>query len=391
MTQRIILPKFLETGAGAIKKVPQLVRDIGCSQPLVVSDGVMASLGKVDALCKTILDDGMTCDRYLDTEPEPTEDSILPAVEMFSHGGFDCIVALGGGSVIDSAKAIALLARQGGRMQDFKVPHIVSEESYPVIACPTTAGTGSEVTRATIITDSKTSEKMLCMGPGLLPVASVVDYELTLTAPKRITADTGIDALTHAIEAYVSRKSGLFTDRLALLAMELIAPNLRQAVYNPENLDAKEKMMLGATLAGMAFSNASVALVHGMSRPIGAHFHVPHGMSNAMLLPHITAYSIPAETAKYADCARAMGLVGRERSDSDAVKLLLLELQELNHELSVPSLERFGISKAMYFDNLELMAEQAIASGSPANNPRVPSKEDIIELYKKVWYEEAIL
>ena len=178
----------------------------------------------------------------------------------------------------------------------------------PIIAIPTTAGTGSEVTRFTVITDTETDEKMLIAGLGCCPTAAIVDFELTLTMPLRLTADTGIDSLTHAIEAYVSKRANPYTDGMAKNAMGLIAKNIRAACAEPQNRAAREAMMLGATTAGMAFSNASVALVHGMSRPIGAFFHVPHGLSNAMLLPEITAFSAPAALDRYADCARAMGV-----------------------------------------------------------------------------------
>ena len=170
-------------------------------------------------------------------------------------------------------------------MRDYKFPRIVVESGLPIIAVPTTAGTGSEVTRVTIIADEQTDEKMLCLGIGFMPVAALIDFSLTLSLPARITADTGIDALTHAMEAYVSKKASLYSDSQALEAMRLIGPNLRRAYHDGTDKAAREAMMLGSTLAGVAFSNASVALVHGMSRPIGAHFHVPHGLSNAMLLP----------------------------------------------------------------------------------------------------------
>ncbi|MFQ3228776.1 iron-containing alcohol dehydrogenase [Reinekea sp.] len=386
MSQRIYLPKYLDIGANAVANLPLLLADLRCKKPLVLSDKVMDNIGNVSRIRDLLAKHDIASDQFLDTMTEPDEASLLPAVELFKSGGFDCIIALGGGSVIDSAKAIGLLAKHGGRMRDYKVPHIVNEEIVPIVAIPTTAGTGSEVTKVTIITDNDTDEKMLCMGPGLLPVASIIDYELSMTAPARIAADTGIDALTHAIEAYVSQKAGLFTEQLALSAMGLIAPNLREAVNNPKNLLAKEKIMLGANMAGMAFSNASVALVHGMSRPIGAHFHVPHGMSNAMLLPDITEFSIPSAIDKYADCARAMGIADKHESDKVAVAALIEELVQLNADLGVPSLAEFGVKEAEYFDSLDLMAEQAIASGSPGNNPKVPSKEDIIQLYRKVWH-----
>ncbi|WP_038173131.1 MULTISPECIES: iron-containing alcohol dehydrogenase [Vibrio] len=385
MSQSIVLPKFLEVGEGAINRVGDIAIQLGCKRVMIVSDRVMESLGQVDHIREIISQAGVEVDVFTDTMPEPTETSVLPAVTQAIAGHYDGIVALGGGSVIDSAKAIALLAQYRGRIRDYSVPNIVTSPIMPLIAVPTTAGTGSEVTRMTIITDESNDEKLLCMGPGLIPSAAIIDFALTMTAPTRITADTGIDALTHAIEAYVSGKSGLFTDQQALLAMKLIAPNLREAVNNPQNKQAKEQMMLGATLAGVAFSNASVALVHGMSRPIGAHFHVPHGMSNAMLLPTVTEYSIPAAKEKYADCARAMGIADASMSDDGAVALLLDELKQINKDLSVPSMSEFGIDKQAFWSSLEIMSEQALASGSPNNNPRIPDKESIIELYKVAW------
>ncbi len=385
MSQSIVLPKFLEVGEGAINRVGDIAIQLGCKRVMIVSDPVMASLGQVDYVRELVSQAGLEADVFTDTMPEPTETSILPAVTQAVDGHYDGIIALGGGSVIDSAKAIALLAQYRGRIRNYSVPNIIHSPIMPLIAIPTTAGTGSEVTRMTIITDEANDEKLLCMGPGLIPSAAIIDFALTMTAPARITADTGIDALTHAIEAYVSGKAGLFTDQQALLAMKLIAPNLREAVNNPENKQAKEQMMLGATLAGMAFSNASVALVHGMSRPIGAHFHVPHGMSNAMLLPTVTEYSIPAAKERYADCARAMGVADASMSDDGAVALLLEELKQINKDLSVPSMSEFGIDKQAFWSSLEIMSEQALASGSPNNNPRVPDKETMIELYKAAW------
>jgi alcohol dehydrogenase class IV len=226
---------------------------------------------------------------------------------------------------------------------------------------------------------------MLVAGLACCPTAAIVDYELTLTMPLRLTADTGIDSLTHAIEAYVSKRANPYTDGLARNAMGLIAKNIRTACADPENRAAREAMMLGATTAGMAFSNASVALVHGMSRPIGVFFHVPHGLSNAMLLPEITAFSAPAALDRYADCARAMGVSKEGEGSQGAVARLLDALRALNDDLKVPSPKAYGIAKDRYDKLLPTMAAQAIESGSPANNPRVPSQEEIIDLYQRVY------
>jgi alcohol dehydrogenase class IV len=278
-----------------------------------------------------------------------------------------------------------VLAANGGQMRDYKVPSEIPKLGLPLIAIPTTAGTGSEVTRFTVITDSERDEKMLIMGLACCPAAAIVDYQLTLSMPWRLTADTGLDSLTHAIEAYVSRKASPFTDGLARAAMALIAKHIRSACREPGDAGAREAMMLGATQAGMAFSNASVCLVHGMSRPIGAFFHVPHGLSNAMLLPEITAFSAPAALARYGDCARAMGIAGESEGNQAAVARLLDELRQLNCDLEVPTPKAYGIDERRYGELLPVMASQALASGSPGNNPRVPSADEIIDLYKRVY------
>ena len=381
MSNQILLPRILQVGSGASKEIGRVLDALGCSKPLIVTDTMMVQLGYVGNIQESL----PFSDVYADTVPEPTEASILNGVAKVLEGDFDSIVAIGGGSPIDSAKAISILATYGGSMRDYKVPRIVNEPGLPIIAIPTTAGTGSEVTRVTIITDETKDEKMLCMGMGFMPVAALVDFDLTLSLPARTTADTGIDALTHAMEAYVSKKANLYSDSQALQAMGLIAPNLRRAYHDGGDRDAREAMMLGATLAGVAFSNASVALVHGMSRPIGAFFHVPHGLSNAMLLPDVTEYSIPGAEARYADCARAMRVASVADSDVIANKKLMDELISINDELQVPSLEAFGVEKERFFEVRHTMAEQALASGSPSNNPRVPSVEELVTLYEKLW------
>ena len=385
MSVQIILPRILQVGAGASQEAGSIVKALECQRPLIVTDKMMVQLGYVARIQESLTAQGIHSDVFDDTVPEPTVSSIQAGVEMVRDGSYDSIIAIGGGSPIDSAKAISILGKYGGVMRDYKFPRIVSEPGLPIIAIPTTAGTGSEATRVTIITDETNDEKMLCVGIGFMPTAALVDYELTLSLPARTTADTGIDALTHAMEAYVSKKASLYSDTQAIAAMKLLAPNLRRAFHDGSDRDAREAMMLGSTLAGVAFSNASVALVHGMSRPIGAFYHVPHGLSNAMLLPAVTEYSIPAAPERYADCARAMGVAEVSDSDDQANAKLMTELYAINEELQVPTPEQFGISREHFFGNLEIMAEQAIGSGSPGNNPRVPSAEEIIQIYKKLW------
>ena len=385
MSNQVILPRIMQVGEDASLEIPSILVSLGCSRPLIITDKMMVELGYARLIQDNLDSHDIVNDVFDDTKPEPTVKSIQAGVAKAREGSYDCIIALGGGSPIDSAKAIAILAKHGGVMQDYRFPRMVIEQGLPVIAVPTTAGTGSEVTRFTIITDEVSDEKMLCVGIGFMPIAALVDYKLTLSLPSRITADTGIDALTHAIESYVSKKANAYSDTQAIAAIKLIGPNLRKAYHNGADQVAREAMMLGSTLAGIAFSSASVALVHGMSRPIGAFFHVPHGLSNAMLLPSVTAFSIPAAPERYADCARAMGVATEQDSNAVANDKLLIELKALNDELAVPTPEKFGIKRDDFFAVCQTMAEQALASGSPGNNPIEPSISEMVEIYQGLW------
>jgi alcohol dehydrogenase class IV len=385
MAALITTPRLLSIGGGALGELPALMARLGLKHPLIVTDLFIATCGILDRA--TALLDGakMGWGVFQDTVSDPTTEVIGLGVERLNDGSYDSLVAIGGGSPIDTAKGMSVLFANGGQVRDYKVPNDIPEIGLPIVAIPTTAGTGSEVTRFTVITDTETDEKMLIAGLACCPTAAIVDFELTLTMPLRLTADTGIDSLTHAIEAYVSKRASPYTDGMAKNAMGLIAKNIRAACADPRNRAAREAMMLGATTAGMAFSNASVALVHGMSRPIGAFFHVPHGLSNAMLLPEITAFSAPAALDRYADCARAMGVAEEGEGSQAAVARLLDALRALNDDLKVPSPRAYGIAKDRYDELLPTMASQAIASGSPANNPRVPSQDEIIDLYQRVY------
>ena len=382
MVNTILLPRILKVGAGASDELVATLKALSTNRPLIVTDRMMGELGYTARIERQLEAAGYVYSLFSDTMAEPTEQSFRPAVETARTDQCDALIALGGGSAIDSAKAIAILAAHGGCMADYKVPHQVNEIGLPLIAIPTTAGTGSEATAVTVITDHVTDEKMLCLGPGLMPQAALVDFELTLSLPPRTTADTGIDALVHAVEAYVSRKANVFSDIQALEAMSHLSANLRNAYRNGGDRAAREAMMFGATLAGMAFSNASVGLVHGMSRPLGAHFHVPHGLSNAMLMPSVTAFSLEGTPERYACCARQMGLADDCDTDETACDKLIEELEALNRDLEVPSLKDFGVDAVKFRNQIPRMAEQAIASGSPANNPRIPNLGEICALYE---------
>jgi alcohol dehydrogenase class IV len=334
VVNRILLPRELRIGAGASAQLGVLLHAQQLRRPLVVTD------------------------RFSDVEPDPSTDCVDKAATLIRNGEFDCVIGFGGGSSLDTAKAAALVGRTGRPMREYRAPIITDDGALPIVAVPTTAGSGSECTQFTVITDSAT---------------------------RRLTADTGLDALTHALEAYVSRKANPFSDGLAIAAMTRIYQHIGQAYREPDNRTARAEMMLGSTQAGMAFSNSSVALVHGMSRPIGGHFGVAHGLSNAMLLPAVTEFSSPSAPDRYARCARAMGVAAEDDSDVTACRRLVTALHELNDRLAVPGPSSCRIAEDDWFSHIPTMAEQALASGSPSNNPRVPSHEEIDSLYRVIW------
>ena len=388
MTATIVSPRLMRIGGGSVAQVAEVLGLFGLSRPLVVTDPWMVSSGTVErALLAPLTAAGIAHAVFSDTVPDPTDTVVAAGAALLAAGNHDCLIGFGGGSPMDTAKAMAILAAAapGTKMRSFKVPAQADRGLVPVVCIPTTAGTGSEATRFTVITDTETDEKMLIAGLGALPLAAIVDYQLTFSVPPRTTADTGIDSLTHALEAYVSKRANPHADSLALSAMQLIGRHLRPAYHQPGNAASREAMMLGAMQAGLAFSNSSVALVHGMSRPIGAHFHVPHGLSNAMLLPVVTEFGLSEALPRYAEAARAMGVATRDDSDADAGSQLLEELRALNQELGVPTPKDYGIGGNRWEGLLPLMAQQALASGSPANNPRVPGEAEIVDLYRRAY------
>src|ERR1700722_3219790 len=268
MAVEIHIPPILKIGAGAFAEASTLLLLLQCKRPLIVTDPFLMKNQLAERLRAQIQDAGLSCEIFHETVADPTTVVVEAGVRVFEFGGHDSLVSLGGGSPIDTAKGIGMLAANKGKVRDYRVPRPIPVAGPIHMAIPTTAGTGSEVSRFAAITDAETGEKMLIAGDTLIPTAALVDYELTLTMPPRLTADTGTDSLTHAIEAFVSRKANPLTDPFALAAMRTIWKKLPISFREPGNHAAREAMMLAATQAGFAFSNASVALVHGMSRPL---------------------------------------------------------------------------------------------------------------------------
>jgi alcohol dehydrogenase len=378
-------PSLLALGGGTVQQTGAIARQLGFKKPLIVTDQFILTCGIGERIQATLREEGYEPSVFSQVLPDPSTDAVDAAVAQLLGDGCDSIIAVGGGSPLDAGKGVGVLATNGGTMRDYMGYHRVPKPPIPLLAIPTTAGTGSEATKVTVITDSVNNEKMMCLDRAFLPVAAIVDFELTLGMPYRLTADTGIDSLTHCLEAYVSRKAHPQTDILALAGMEAISRHLITACNHPQNREAREAMMIGAMLGGMAFSNASVCLVHGMSRPIGAFFHVPHGLSNAMLLPAVTRFSVAGAPERYAQCAAAVGAASPETPPAAACQQLVEWLVALNRELQVPTPKQWGIPREDWEKFRRTMAEQALASGSPANNPIVPTVEEILRLYDEMY------
>ena len=385
---RICVPRYMQIGKGSLSQLPEILNIIGSvKSPLIVTDKQMVKFGYVKKLQEILLKAGFKSSIFDDTIPDPTDTVVLNGIDILKKNKNDAVIGFGGGSPIDTAKAIAVLSQYSKNIQDYKPPSTFDKKGLPIIAIPTTAGTGSEVTHHAVIIDTKSNnfEKISCRGEGFVPIVSIVDYELTLSKPRRLTIDSAIDTLTHGIEAYVSKKATMFSDRMALDTIRLVKENIYAVDKDPKDLKAREGLMLAATLGGLAFSNASICLVHGMSRPLGSNFKVPHGLSNAMLLPTITEFSIDHAKSRYADCSRAGNFALPDDDDSTACEKLIKGLYKLNNDFDVPSMKTFGIDEKNFEDQLENMATDAEISGAPGLNPRVPSIKEMINLYGEAW------
>lgn len=381
----VAFPRILRVGGGCSLDLADVLAQTGLSRPLIITDPFIAAQPFLADIVASLRAAGLQPRVFSEARPDPNTQSIEAATAALRQGDYDCVVGIGGGSPMDTAKAVALLGARGGVMRDYKAPVITDTPGLPIVAIPTTAGSGSECTRFAVITDSVTDEKMLCAGLAFLPTVALVDYRLTMAMPPRLTADTGVDALVHAIEAYVSRRANPFTDDLAATAMRTLHDSLRTAYRHPDDEAARAAMMLGATQAGLAFSGSSVALVHGMSRPLGSHFHIAHGLSNAMLLPTVTEFSVPEGRERYAACARILGLADSDTTDTRAATSLVEALHALNRDLDVPGPRQYDIDRQRWFELIPTMARQAKASGSPDNNPRIPTISEIEDLYASLW------
>ncbi len=379
-------PQAILTGGGSRREVLEILPALHAHRTLLVVDPFFVTADFVLEIRSGLERKGIRNDIFSDLQPDPTDQNVMAGSERFRGFGADCILAIGGGSALDVAKMIAAASTNIGPLRQFQGYHRIRNAGPPLVAMPTTAGTGSEATKVAVITDTERSVKMMILDAKLMPTAAIVDYELTMSMSKPLTAHVGVDALTHGIEAYVSRKANPLTDPVALSCITKIHASLRTAWADPGNAQAREAMSVAALQGGLAFTNSSVCLVHGMSRPLGLLFRLPHGLSNSVLLPAVTRFSWRGSKTRYADVARAIGITSVKASDESACEALSDWLDELNADLRVPRLrECCGGDVERFRATLPKMAADALESGSPQNNPIVPAATQIMELFEIAW------
>lgn len=378
-----VIPNHTVVGTNVLGEAAPLLKKMG-NKAFIVTGRHIAVSDMMKQLTALLDENGIGCVIFDGITGEPTDTMIEKGVEMLKSSGCDFIIGIGGGSPLDSAKAIAAMAVNEGSIADYNGKEITGE-ILPLAAIPTTAGTGSEATKFTVITDSEKGIKMLLKGDVLVPKLAIVDSSFTVGAPKSVTSATGLDALTHAVEAYTSRKAFSMTDTLAVSAVKRIMKYLPIAYREPDNSLAREQMSIAALEAGICINNSSVTIVHGMSRPIGALFHVPHGMSNAMLLKECLSFAVSGAYEKFANLGRETGVASDSDSNEKAAEKFIDSLQNICDVCEIPTLEQYGIDRDEYYSKISKMATDAVASGSPANTVKEVTVDDCIEIYKKLY------
>ena len=377
-------PRCIVFGEGKAAGTGALAAQWGRGRALVVTGPYLLRSGTVEPVLRSLREAGLLGPIYADIATEPTDRHVDEALALFRHEGCGTIVACGGGGPIDVAKAVGLLHANGGRIRDYRGVGRAPKPGVPILAVPTTAGSGSEVSGTTIITDTAAHEKLLVLSMRLMPEVAILDPELTYGMPPALTAATGVDALTHAVESCVSRKATDLSAGFSLRAAERLARSLPTAFAAPDHVEARRACLLGSLEAGIAFTNSSVGLVHGMARPLGAKFGIPHGVSNAVLLETVMAFSLPGAPERYARLARALGAETDGLTPSEAARAGLEAVRGLVRALRIPRLGEL-VPREAFDAQLPAMVREAVASGSPDNNPRLASPEEIAALYEAAF------
>lgn len=364
MAFQVLMPEKSIIGLDAVRLAKDDIRLLG-KNALVISGKIVEKSGIVGTLTQVLSETGIDYTVFTGISGEPDDKMIQAAKLVFDEAGCDMVIGIGGGSPQDSAKAVSALSGY-----------------VPIILIPTTAGSGSEATKFYCVTETSTDTKKLITDERVIPSLAVIDPSLGVTAPKSVTAATGMDALTHAVEAYTSKKATPYTDIFALSAIQRVFEFLPRAYENGDDIEARTEMAFAAYEAGICINNASVTLVHGMSRPVGALFHVPHGISNAMLLDTCLSFAKDGCTERFAQVGRVLGAQG---SDAECADAFFIYLRDLIQTLEIPTLATYGINREAFFDKIDKMAEDAIQSGSPANTVKEVTRRDVKDLYVRLW------
>jgi len=372
------LPTRIEYGPGVANQLEPVLKAFGFKTVMVVTDAGVRDAGLVDGITRQLSEAGARWEVFAEVEPNPKDRNVQAGAKAAGQLRADCLVALGGGSPIDCAKAIAVVATHGGAVRDYEKRDNITAEVLPLIAVPTTAGTGSEVTFSSVITDSRDQIKFTVKHPAIAPRVALLDPQMTLSMPPGLTAATGMDALTHAIEAFTALAAEPLADAMALYAIELIARHLKTAVADGRNLEARAGMLLGSVLAGIAFSHSDVAAVHCIAEALGGKYDAPHGVCNAVVLPAVMEYNLLHCTGKYARIGAAMGVAGK--TDEDLARRTVEAVKQLAVDVKLPELRSLGVR----LEDVPELARNSAINGSNIDNPRPMSEADYERIFSNL-------
>lgn len=382
------LPTRIEFGNGKVSILGDCIRDLNGGKVLIVTDKGLIKVGVVDKILKVLEKENIEFVIYDDVKPNPRDIDCETAYKIAVDEKIDTIVAIGGGSSMDTAKSVGTLLTNGGRIDDWYGMNMLKKPITPLICIPTTAGTGSEVTTFAVITDTKTKLKMNIVDLKVAPNIAILDPELTVMLPPHITSSTGMDALTHAIEAYTCNIAEPITDALALHAIDLIVNNLRTAVKDGSNIEARKNMLVASLIAGVSFGNADVGGVHCMAEALGGLYDTPHGVANSMLLPYVFEYNIPSDIKRHAIVAEKLGATTENKTDEEVAYEGVKLLKEMALDVGIPKLSELEYVNPNDFSYL---AEGATKNVSASSNPRKATKEDYLDLFNKAFYDKSLV
>lgn len=383
MINRFVLNEVSYFGPGAREVLPKEIKRLGLHKAFVATDKDLIKFGVADKVLSVLKNAGIPYEIFSDIKPNPTVANVNAGVKAFAESGADFILAIGGGSSIDTSKAIGIITNNPEFSDVVSLEGVADtkKKSVPIIALPTTAGTAAEGTINYVITDEKNEKKMVCVDPNDIPAIAIIDAELMYTLPKGLTASTGLDALTHAIEGLITKGAWEMSDMFEIKAIEMINRYLETAVNEPQNAEARNGMAVAQYIAGMAFSNVGLGVVHGMAHPLGAIFDIPHGVANALLLPTIMEFNAPAALDKYVTIAKAMNVYKEGMSKEEAAQAAVDAVKALSIRVGIPQhLSELGIKES----DLPKLADSAIADVCTPGNPREVTRDIILDLYKKV-------